>query len=412
MPLTLRERFSLKVSLANRYDQPGDVKRIAKASGIGNLINISLDGTALDRWEAIIQAAEVQNRLVGLVQTVLNENADDTDCRAWLDELTNGVPTRVQKLARSIADGQCVLFLGPGTLLCNVQNPFTPEDESLKLTVFSHAFARSLAKELYDNNVYYDSRAETNLAYIAQRYNDLRLPGTDKFVRDIIGIQGKLAQSFYKSSEPNTRLHELVAKLPFRVVINTNPDGELAAVLNEQPLPAPNNPGKSIPRCVHRYYNITNADGMARSNPNPLEPGQTLLYNIFGWFEDRPSMILTESQLLDFTNRVLNKDPALDPQVINEFTVTDANPKSYLFLGFDFDQWYVKIMFQTVLKLIKQKDRAFSIFPKGVAYNQFNREFFEEEFKCYFIDEDLTKTNPDGFLEQLIIAYTELVPAP
>lgn len=411
MPLTLRERFSLKVSLANRYDQSGDVKRIAKASGINNLVNISLEGTSLDRWEAIIQAAEKQNRLAGLVQTVLNENTNDHQCISWLDELTNGVPTRVQKLAQSIRDGHCVLFLGPGTLLCNVQNPFIPDD-SLKITVFGHAFSRSLAKELYDNNVYYDSRAETNLAYITQRYNDLKLPDTDIFVRDVQGIQGKRAQEYYRICQPNSRLHELVSKLPFKIVINTNPDDELATVLNARPLSDPNDPSNTIPRCVHRYYNITNTDGMGHSNPRPLEPGQTLLYNIFGWFGDRPSMILTESQLLDFTNRVLNKNPALDPEVMNDFTVTEANPKSYLFLGFDFDQWYVKIMFQTVLKLIKQKDRAFSIFPKGIAYDQFNREFFEEEFKCYFIDEDLTKANPEGFLEKMINAYTELVPVP
>lgn len=389
------------MSLANKYDQSNDAKRVAKAAQI-NTAKIKLNGSSVDLWEEIIQAAEKSNRLVGLLEFVTNPNekaAEDDDCRNCLSELTTGVPTRVQKLAQSIADGRCVLFLGSGTLLCNVAPIDDPEGPA-QLTVFNQALAQSMAKELQDNSVYFDPRESRNLPYIAQRYNDLMLPGLNMPAREVPGLQGKLAKQFYESCDPDPRLHELVAQLPFRVVINTNPDAELATILNNLPVTDSSAPR---PRCVHRYYNMTNADGTATITPRPLDPGQTLLYNIFGSFEDRPSIILTESQLLDFTSRILNKTPAIDPQVMEEFTVSDTPPKSYLFLGFDFDQWYVKIVFQTVLKLIKQKDRAFSIFPKGISYSVANREFFEEEFKCYFIDDDITR-----FLKDLIKMYQDI----
>lgn len=401
MPLTLRERFQLKVSLASRYDQPTDAKRIAKAASI-NTLNISFNGKPIELWEQIIDEAERRNRLIGLVQTVCNENADDLNCKLWLDELTNGVPTRVQKLAQSIANGNCLLFLGPGTLLCNVP-PDDDPDGTPVLTVFNQAFARSLAREMRDSTVYFDEKSANNLAYIAQRYNDVQLPDMDRYVRDLPGMQGKLAQEFYDTCRPDTRLYELLAELPFRVIINTNADNELAAILNNKAAGSPDSPQ---PRCVHRYYSLANAqDGLPPAGPRPLEPGQSLLYNIFGSFSDRPSMILTESQLLDFTNRILNRNPPLDLEVMAEFTTGEDVPKSYLFLGFDFDQWYVKIMFQTVLKLTKQKDRTFSIFPKGLDYKQFNREFFEEEFKCYFIDDDLAL-----FLKSIVAEYQKLLP--
>ncbi|MBO0950612.1 SIR2 family protein [Fibrella forsythiae] len=393
MPLTQRERFRLKISLATKYDKIDEIKRIIEHAELGK-IPLGVTGKAIELWEQILKTAESRNRLASLVRKVAEESSDDDNFKYWLNELENGLLTRWEKLARSIADGHCLLFLGPGMLRCNVQED---GNDSPTLMVFNQAFAQVLAKEMYDSNVYFDEKATTNLPYIAQRYNEVKLPDINLLVKDIPGIQGKLAQEFYNSCQPDTRLYELIAQLPFKVIINTNPDDELATILNGQ------KPGQ----CVHRYYNITNADGAVHRIPELLGPGQTLLYNIFGWFGDRPSMILTETQLLDFTTRLINRNPALDPQVVNEFTVHENGPKSYLFLGFDFDQWYVKIMFQTVLKLIKEDNRSFSISPKGVAYNQFNREFFEEEFKCYFIDDDLTRL-PDSSLKKLVDIYKKL----
>ncbi|RYC68577.1 MULTISPECIES: SIR2 family protein [Spirosoma] len=383
MPLTPRERFRLKISLAQKYQQPDAARQVATVAGI-NTLSIPFNGTPpIDLWEKIILKAEKSNRLLPLVKQVATQHPDDTEYPDWLRELETGIPERLRKLAQSIRDGHCLLFLGPGTLLCEVQEA---DGGPLQTTTFNRAFAKALASDMQQQNIYYDEREASNLAYIAQRYSDL--------TQNIPGMQAKLAQEFYETCQPDTRLYELLAQLPFRIVINTNPDNELATLLNQQ------TPG----RCVHRYYSLANAqDGLPPTGPRPLEPGQLLLYNIFGWFGDRPSMILTESQLLDFTNRILNRNPALDPQVMEEFTAGEDSPKSYLFLGFDFDQWYVKIVFQTVLKLIKQKDRAFSIFPKGLDYKQFNREFFEEEFKCYFIDDDLGL-----FLRSLQAEYEQL----
>lgn len=386
MPLTLRECFRLKISLAQKYQQPDAAKQVATVAGIKTR-GISLFGmSALDFWENILTEAEKGGHLVSLLKVVATQHPDDPEYPHWLQELETGISDRQKKLAQSIRDGHCVLFLGSGTLWCKDE----ADDNAQEITTFNRAFAKSLAGEMQEQDIYFDKRESYNLAYIAQRYGEL--------TQHIPGMQGKLAQEFYEDRRLPTPLHEQLAELPFRVMINTNPDHELATILNRD----------SADKCVHRYYSLANAqNGHAASGPRPLDPGQVLLYNIFGWFGDRPSIILTESQLLDFTNRILNRNPALDPQVLEEFTATDDVPKSYLFLGFDFDQWYVKIVFQTVLKLIKQKDRAFSIFPKGVAFNQFNREFFEEEFKCYFIDDDLNK-----FVTDLVTTYRNLPPAP
>lgn len=395
MPLTPRERFRLKISLADKYPLRDSARQVASAAGIVTLTIQNEGMSPIDLWEKILQKAEKTNRLVPLMQKVSEQHPNDYEYPIWLKEVESGFPTRMKKLAQDIRDGHCLLFMGSGTLLCGVQDV---EDAPFQTTTFNRAFAKSLADEMHQQFIYYDKREMYNLAYIAQRYSEL--------TKNIPGTQGKLAKEFYKYCRPDTRLYEKLAQLPWQVVINTNPDSELATILNQEVEDEEQNVERVKPRCIQRYYNIANNVPSAHSLPQPIEPlkaGQTLLYNIFGSFEDRPSMVLTESQLLDFTNRVLDKNPALHPLVMDEFTVDENTPKSYLFLGFDFDQWYVKIVFQTVLKLTKQENRSYSIFPLGVGYNQFNRDFFEEEFKCYFIDYDLL-----SFVDDLVIAYREL----
>ena len=398
MPLTKRDFFRLRVALTKKYGSDAD--RVAAHVGI-NLDNVPEGENSAEYWRNILANAVQTSKLESLLVHELTEESDNNEnYRLWLTELQTGIPERVQKLAKTIRDGQCVLFLGAGTLLCSAPDPTDRQGNRRIQTTFNQAFAQWLSSLMDDKNIYYDQdkMAKANLAYITQRYSEL--------TNNIPGMQGKLAKDFYETCRPNKTLYEELAKLPWRVVINTNPDAELATILNEQAADEPQNGEQKRPRCVQRYYNMTNNVPGGESAPQPIEslgPGQTLLYNFFGSFDDRPSMVLTESQLLDFTSRILNKNPALDPLVMDEFTVSESNPKSYLFLGFDFDQWYVKIIFQTVLKLVKQKDRSYSIFPLGVDYYQFNRDFFEEEFKCYFIDYELLP-----FVEDLVKAYRTL----
>lgn len=387
MPLTPRDRYTLGVKLAQKYhDQvAGTAKRVASAAGV-DMLDLALDNLPpLDVWKRVVRQVEDEDKLSDLLDVVYREHGTETYFPTLKDELQNGRALRLDMLARAIRDGECVLFMGAGMLLCDVQ--ISPNSPYEKMT-FSRAFSLSLAKSMRDKYIYFDEKQAANLAYTAQRYGEL--------TQNIPGMLGKMAQDFYVKCRPDTRLYEQLAKLPFRVVLNTNPDAELATILNE----------KSPESCTFRYYNVSNNIVEKEASTTPTDPSTTdftLLYNLFGYFNDRPSMVLTESQLLDFTNRILNKNPALDPRVMDEFTAGENAPKYYLFLGFDFDQWYVKIVFQTVLKLVKQKDRSVSIFPKGIDYNQFVREFFEEEFKCYFIDDDLPR-----FLDDLIVAYRKL----
>jgi hypothetical protein len=124
-----------------------------------------------------------------------------------------------------------------------------------------------------------------------------------------------------------------------------------------------------------------------------------ILYNIFGTYQQANTILYTESQFLRFIDRVIQGNPGLDaviPTALNEM-------ESYLFLGFDFNQWYFKVLFQ-LLKIKKVEDKAISCnVDNAVRYNIANKEFYEEEFKIYFIDIDV-----EQFLDDIIHRVQQL----
>ncbi len=374
--LTPRDMYRLKVELGRCYSEANQAKKIMSFALL-DPFKVNLQGPPYTFWQNILDYAQQHERLIDLLAVVAgpNEQADNLIINQLLKELREGRQIRLQALTRAIRSRQCILFLGPNTLRCKEDGVSTPP--------FNQILARSMARELDDNNVYFAENQRDNLSYIAQRYTEV--PGY------MVGEQGRKALEVYTESTIDDSVYRALAPLPWKVVINTNHDDRLAQIMEAE----------AYGPCQYGYYSIANQPEQSTDKYFPANSDGVLLYNLFGSFKEPSSILLTESQLLCFTRKTLAKEPALDPKVRSEF---ESPNYYYLFLGFDFDQWYAKIIFDTVLKLTRQENHAFSVFPRGVAINQSNREFFEEEFKIYFISDDM-----DSYLNAIIQCYSEPV---
>ena len=78
--------------------------------------------------------------------------------------------------------------------------------------------------------------------------------------------------------------------------------------------------------------------------------------------------------------------------------------KKYLFLGFDFDQWYFKILFNKILELNVDQQNPVSLHCGPMKFNETNVDYFEEEYKLYFVNENLTT-----FVKNLVTTFQKLV---
>lgn len=376
MPLTPKSRFGLIQRLKTLHGN--SAANVLQMAGF-TPGNFNLFGSASDIWTGIVLNLEPLNnaqghsRLSDLLQHIVeNDYPKDEILKQALEELRNNYTTKLKLLAKAIKVGQCVLFLGPNVFLAR-QGP--------QLTSFNELLAARIVSQ-FNDETYFDKTQANNLNYVAQQISK-----TDDY---IAGDQGRLAQELYEQLKEDgaleTGVYQRLAELPFRLIMNTNPDDQLATIINQ----------REPDRCVKRHYDPASTEQIDEQRSIPM--GKTLLYNLLGTLADPVSIQMTESQLIKFTSRVVSGKPALDRQVrlaFNEHTY-------YLFLGFDFDQWYVKLVVAMVLELVKQEGgRAFSTFSASTPFSAFNREFYEDEFKFYFIDEgDIQR-----FVNLLVGAY-------
>lgn len=381
--------FQLKVRLGGLYATPGDwkailIKALDMAEG-----DIPSTGKPFDAWSTILTDIVIDSgRLVKLLQFVTGETEKGRTNQFLLnllDTIQDAHRRQIDTLAQAIKRKQCVLFLGPGLLMCLQDG---------NLISFDKSFSQELALRLKTRSepIFFDESKKDQLSYIAQRYNEI-----PTFTPEDLGQR---ASAFYDANKlEGTMIYERLADLYFPIIINTNPDKNLFEVIERK---KPNT-------CIYRYYSFENNQELAdearpiqNNNDQPAatdEEPKTLFYNLLGSFDAPGSMILSESRLLKFMDKILRERPAIDKKIKAEFD----DQKFYLFLGFDIDQWYVKILFSTVLGISRQEGRGFSVFPENMVVTPANQDFFEEEFKFYFITNDLGK-----FVNQIVNKYNEL----
>lgn len=212
-------------------------------------------------------------------------------------------------------------------------------------------------------------------------------------------IQNKYGGSLALQLETSSLLKELAKKvdianlrklsqIPFYMIISSTPDGLLETVFKEN--------GKSFYRDFYHFRGNKKND-LAWDQKSH----QTLIYQIYGSVDKPNSMVLSPDELLDFFVAVISKKPGLPPKLLNELRKTDT---CLLFLGFGFDQWYLRMLLHIIIKSQRQSHSfAMEQFDNFVAAD-FKETiiFFEEKHNIYLYQEDI-----DGFVDQLLEKYNE-----
>lgn len=227
------------------------------------------------------------------------------------------------RLHETIKRGGCILLLGPGVAVDPNESDRTP------LTTL---LARSLAEELGQNPRIVNT---DDLAHVCQVYKDDRDRGRDRVALELA------VSSFYEKQYDGktTALHRALARLPIRLCINTTPDFFMERAFREE--------GKE-PR-VEYYHYQEGRKKISLSEPDAQHP---LVFDLCGNRRDKSSLVLTESDLLDFLVSVISKKPPLPPFISSRF----SDPKaSFLFMGFGFRNWHLRIL----LRILKAEgDRS------------------------------------------------------
>jgi hypothetical protein len=236
-----------------------------------------------------------------------------------------------RKLVRILEQGKCILLLGP-----DIASDTSQREPSPLTTVL----AQRLASEMDNLPPGCDPN---DLAHIAQVYLTQR--NRDRCDLEI------LVEEFYAAYKGGrTPLHDRLAALPFRVCITTTPDDFLLNALEE----AGKHPGIAS-------YQFRDPRVPTLGAPTEQSP---LLYRLYGdvrhgYPPDSGSLVLTETDLLDFLVNIISGQPALPSELTRQFSDPET---SFLFMGFGFQRWYLRILLHVLRKeLPKSPPRSLAL---------------------------------------------------
>jgi TIR domain/SIR2-like domain len=139
-------------------------------------------------------------------------------------------------------------------------------------------------------------------------------------------------QDFYaREATSTTDFHCDLARLPFRLCVSASPDSQMLNAFQQ---------AKKTPQKGH--YSFKQPSGARLSSPTVDRP---LVYYLFGHYEDPRSLVLTEGDLIEFLVSIVRGVPPVPDQVRS---VLADQAASFLFLGFGFHNWYLRVLLQVM----------------------------------------------------------------
>jgi hypothetical protein len=191
-------------------------------------------------------------------------------------------------------------------------------------------------------------------------------------------IHAKIKE-FYKEktvSEP----YELLAKIPFTSIISLSPDDLIVKAFQ-----------KINKEYIFSRYSKKGFEDLS-DIPTKEKP---LIYNLMGHYNEEESLVFTFDSLFDFLNRLF-QDTGFP-----KFREHIQNADDLLFLGFNYNKWYLKLCFYFLQK-IKRTGKDFS------RYAVFDYKKKETEFNPkirYYKDFHKLKFSPDNEKEFIRALY-------
>lgn len=282
--------------------------------------------------------------------------------------------TNVQlRLVERIRRGTCVLVLGPGVVV-DPQDP-----EGLPLT---RKLSRKLAQDP-DLARHGAQLNQDNLREVAELFYQSR--------RDRDELHLAVADFYRPYEELTTDFHRALADLPFRLCLCTTPDQFAFNAFAHARL------GTGTKTPVAAYYGLHVVSTPALPQPSEQSP---LVYHLYGHVDDPDSLVLSESDLIEYLVNVVRGAPAL-PDVVRGHL--GDKETTFLFVGFGFLNWYVRVLLHVFnvyghkSRPIALEDRSFFAHPEHTqTVMYFTGERLIEFQQLTWID--FAKSLRDGFL--------------
>ncbi|MEM7374263.1 MAG: DUF5675 family protein [Bacteroidota bacterium] len=177
-----------------------------------------------------------------------------------------------------------------------------------------------------------------------------------------------VAREVYFQESPH-EVYESLAQIPLPLIISCSPDMLIPEVFRQMEI-----------RYQFEYYHDRHRSevNVSVSKDNPL------VYNLFGTIENEDSLVLTHDRLYDFLFSILGNKP-IPPRLRKSMLDADH----FVFLGFDFESWYMKLLLQ--LFQTHQKDSSYAVPWNASSLRASTLEYYASQFQLNILSENVVE---------------------
>lgn len=198
--------------------------------------------------------------------------------------------------------------------------------------------------------------------------------------------------AFYAAMADKCELHPMLEQLTdlrFRIVINTAPDNFVTQLYDQ--IAQPYFPD------AYNFYKPTSG-----FNFDFEKDQRILIYNLLGSFKKPESLVLTYKHQLNFIKKIVSEQQ--NERLPDALTNAFKDFRHHLYLGFDFDDWALRLMLDTLYKNVRDNVQPYAYLAKRERPTEAHtRVFFQGEFGMQFPMADM-----ETFVDNLVLQYNTL----
>lgn len=309
---------------------------------------------------------EIASQIANLIQLVSLQVKEGDSEESGLESYSEAFEDiDFDDLLKAIEYENCVLFLGPDISV-------DENGESLHEKFFRNI---SNPKRKYiDSEGFFMPGSETRLINVSKDYYSKEFP-----------LQNKTG----------TNLLKKLAQIPFRLIVSLAPDDTMHRIFREY----------NMPHKAFAYSGVKHEEDEPVSNGT--DENVTVIYNALGNAAENGRYVYSHKQL----NEYIKSDEDIKFPLDVEVKIKKDETTHYLFLGFDFNKWHIRLLMFELNLLPEVESYAFDANKTG----ENNREFIKKQFNidCIeanfseFTDTLLKKSKEAGLTRSLDRTFVE-----
>lgn len=267
---------------------------------------------------------------------------------------------RWYSLASAVADGTCVLMLGPHAVTGSLGGERLPAHVALA-TFIKDQIPAETRDRIGPAFSRLDPKKPASVAQVLLR--EIDPPVLRRWVE-------RFHAEFVVDEAPLVDL----AGLPFEFVIDTSPIRTASDVFQ-----------RIKPGTVTAYYDRTGRQPAMLPDPTRDQP---VVYQLYGSLEQPRSMILSDSDRLDFIVKVARGQPALP---LNLSSALQDSDRSFLFLGFDLADWHYRLLLHLLSDNTRRNYTSFAAELDAAPLDAETADFYRTNHRVHFFDGRLSE---------------------